>query len=252
MKSFILSSACIFCFCFIGNAQENNSSSHQKTIKSIAPLQVGYPSNNETVDNKTPVFVWTPPATGNNLMVTYSILVVQVQPGQTSAEALLQNSPLLNTTNITNTFYKYPSDAVALQDGNNYAWQVSASSGGQGLGVAEPSSFTVKKVENKNGGIDYPVASKVSKERFYVCHGVFYFSYDNMAHQKTLTYTIKRMDKSMENIKSLPVLTLGAGMNRLKVDLSHSGQLKNNTYYYLEITDNKKQVYKLMYFYVES
>jgi hypothetical protein len=252
MKSFILTFVCIFCFCFMGNAQENNSSPHQKTIKGIIPLQVGYPSNNEIINNTTPVFVWTPPTAGNNLMVTYSILVVQLQAGQTSAEALLQNSPLLITTNITNTFFKYPSDAAALRDGNHYAWQVAASSAGQSLGAMEPSSFTVKKVENKSENINYPVASKVSKERFYVCHGVFYFSYDNMAHEKTLTYTIKSMDKSMENIKSLPALTLGPGMNRLKVDLSQSGQLKSNTYYYLEITDKKKQVYKLMYFYVES
>jgi hypothetical protein len=130
---------------------------------------------------------------------------------------------------------------------------VAASSGGQSLGVADISSFSFNKAEKKEDpDMNYPVASKVSKERFYVSHGIFHFVYNNTANEKTLSYTIKTMDQSMETIKGLPEIKLNPGKNKLQVDLQKSGKLKNGTYYYLEIKDSHQQVYKLMYYYLDK
>jgi hypothetical protein len=229
------------------------SSSNEKAIKSIRPPQLSVPANESVVDIKNPVFIWMPPNPVNTMLVTYSLRLVQVQKGQTLAEALLQNPPLLNLIGLTNSFLTYPADAVPLQNGSNYAWQVAANYRGQNIGVTDIGSFSVKKNEVKKTDVmNYPVASKVSKERFYVTNGVFHFVYNNSTNEPTLSYTITSMDKSMNKFKGLPKLTIGPGMNTLQVDLKQSGKLKNGTYYYLEITDKRREVYKLMYYYVES
>ncbi len=187
------------------------------------------------------------------MMVTYSLRLVEVQRGQTLAEALFQNPPLLNLSGLSTCFVNYPVDGVPLHDGCNYAWQVAASYGSQSLGVTDIGSFSEKKEKNKTQeAIIYPVATKINKERFYVSHGIFRFAFNNTANEKTLSYTIKSMDKANENIKGLPDIELKPGMNKLKVDLKQSSKLQNGKYYYLEITDKKRQVYKLMYYYVET
>jgi hypothetical protein len=243
-------------FCYISKGQDVSNSKNfhdEKAIKSIFPPQLSNPVNESTIDIKYPVFIWMPPAPLNTMLVTYSIRLVEVKKGQTLAEALLQNPPLLNLSGISNSFLNYPADAMPLQNGSTYAWQVAASYGGQSLGVTDIGSFSVKKNEiKKTDATNYPVASKVSKERFYISNGAFHFVYNNSTNEKTLSYTIKRMDKSMESFKGLPKIELRPGMNSLQVNLKQSGKLKNGTYYYLEITDKKKQVYKLMYYYVET
>jgi hypothetical protein len=154
---------------------------------------------------------------------------------------------------LSKSFLQYPADAMPLHEDSTYAWQVAASYGGQSLGVTDISSFSVRKNENKKtADINYPVASKVSKERFYLTQGVFYFAYDNETNEKTLSYSIVSMDKSMHKFKELPQINLRPGINRIQVDLQQSGNLKSGTYYYLEITDKKQQVYKLMYYYVDK
>lgn len=261
MKRIVFLLYIFICLCKNGSAQDNgsisnktsNTNSNEKTIKSILPPQLSYPANESTIDIQYPVLIWLPPRPLYGMMVTYNLRLVEIQKGQTLAEALLQNPPLLNLSGLNNTFLNYPVDATPLRPNGYYAWQVAANYGGQSLGITDIWSFTLKKAANKdNSEMNYPVASKISKERFYITHGVFHFVYNNTANDKTLLYTIKSMDKGMAGIKDLPKVKLRPGMNKLEVDLKNNGKLKNGTYYYLEITDKNRQVYKLMYYYIES
>lgn len=247
----------IVLLCFTSNAQDPGSNvksfPSERALKSMLPPQLSYPSNEAIIDVQYPVLIWIPPRPTSGMMVTYTLRLVEILKGQTLSEALLQNPPLINMSGLSNTFLNYPLDATPLKVDGHYAWQVSASASGQSLGVTNMWSFSIKdnKVK-KDNAIQYPVASKVSKERFYVTHGIFHFVYNNSANEKILSYTIKNMGKSIGNITGLPLIKLKPGMNKLQVDLQQSGKLKNGTYYYLEIRDKQQQVYKLMYYYTES
>jgi len=247
---FLLSLFFIFLNC---NAQDKgNSFPNEKAIKSILPPQLSYPSNESVIDIQYPVLIWIPPRPINGIMVTYSIRLVEILNGQSPIEALLQNPPLIDLNGLNNTFLNYPMNATPLQADGHYAWQVAASYAGESLGVTDIWSFSVKKKNNKkDADMEYPVVSKVSKERFYVTHGIFHFVYNNTNNEKALVYSIRGMDKSMETIKGLPEIKLTPGMNKLEVDLQESGKLKNDTYYNLEIKDKRHQVYKLIYYYIE-
>jgi len=257
MKRIILLLFLFICFSYSSNAQDKNnsgnkSSSNEKVIKSMLPPQLSYPDNESVIDIQYPVLIWIPPVPINGLMVTYNLRLVEILKGQSPAEALLQNPALINLSGLSNTFLSYPMNATPLQADEHYAWQVAASYAGQSLGTTDIWSFSVKNnTAKKDEDMEYPVASKVSKERFYVTHGVFHFVYNNTNNEKTLTYTIKCMDKTVERITGLPEIKLNPGMNKLDVDIQQSGKLKNGTYYNLEIRDKREQVYKLIYYYIE-
>jgi hypothetical protein len=251
MKKIILLICLIFSFYFKGNTQDiSRNATSEKTIKSIVPPQLSYPSNESVISISNPIFIWIPPRPTNGMMITYSIRLVEIQNGQTPSEALLQNPPLLNLSGLTNTFLSYPANAPSLNVDGHYVWQVAASSGGQSLGVTDIASFSVNKTDTKKvEDFNYPVASKPGKERFYITHGVFQFAYNNETNEKTLKYTIRSTNKK-DTLRGLPKLKLHPGINKLQVDLKLAG-LKNASYYYLEIEDKNRQAYKLMYYYLE-
>jgi hypothetical protein len=250
----------VFFFCSCAFAQEPDNTSKllkgipsEKEIKSVLPPQLSYPANESVIDINYPVLIWIPPRPINGMLVSYTLRLVEIQKGQTLAEALLQNPPIVNLSGLLNTFLNYPADAPPLHPDGNYVWQVAASYNGQSLGVTDIWSFKIRNNEQKKSDdINYPVATKESKERFYISHGIFHFAYNNIGNEKTLSYTLKMMGGSVENITGLPNIKLSPGMNKLQIDLRQSTKLKSNTYYYLEIKDKKQQMYKLLYYYKET
>lgn len=132
-----------------------------------------------------------------------------------------------------------------------YVWQVAANSGGSNIGTTDIGSFNVLSSSIVNESITYPMAAKVGKGKFYVSHGIFHFAYNNKTNDKTLSYQILSMNKN-QPLKGLPKITLEPGVNKLKIDLNHNPELKNNNYYYLEITDKTGGIYKITYYYIQA
>lgn len=293
MKRSILSMGVLLCL-WVGSyaqkASPHSDINSSNTISNTFRPQLSYPEDKSLVEVPNPVFIWLPPPTPGGTLIMYSIRLVKMQSGQTPQEALLQNPPLVNLEGLTNNFLSYPSDAPALDNGAQYAWQVAASSAGKSLGEADISTFSVvhrtdqksqeepelfspnkqksdssTKQNKKNSQTAniaqnpnkkqtnvfdvYPVASVVSDGHFYLTNGTFKFAYINKANDKTLTYTIRRLDKN-ENLSSLPKLSINPGTNKLVINLEHNGEMEQGKYYDLEITDSKGQVYKLLYYYI--
>jgi hypothetical protein len=227
------------------------SNSEELDIQPMLPPQLSSPRNEDTVTVKYPLLTWIPPRpVVSGVEVTYSLRLVALQKGQSPAEGLLQNEPLLNLTGLATIYTTYPGTAQELQPGVNYAWQVSASYEGYSLGTTEIWTFTLKPPPPPPADdVIYPVASKVSDGHFYVTKGIIRFAYNNSANDKKLNYVIKRLDKKV-NLKSLPDLEVKPGTNKLEIDLRHNAGLKEKEYYDLVITDSKGQVYRVMFYYI--
>ena len=226
------------------------SSNAEIEVQPMLPPELSSPHNEDVITLQYPLLTWIPPRPIIGLSIVYSLRLVALQANQSAAEGLLQNPPLVNLNNLPSTYTTYPASSEALKPGITYAWQVGASYEGYSLGETEVWTFTVKPPPPPPADdIIYPVAAKVSDGHFYVTKGIIRFAYDNKANDKKLNYVIKRMDKH-ENLKSLPDLTVKAGMNKLEVDVTHNTGLKEKQYYELEITDSKGQVYKVLYYYI--
>jgi hypothetical protein len=82
------------------------------------------PDNNSEFEEVYPYFSWIPPLpTPVNVLYRYTL--VKVFEGQTPLDAILRNPPIHQTQTGTN-FYQYPINAVQLQKGETYAWQIKA------------------------------------------------------------------------------------------------------------------------------
>ena len=83
------------------------------------------PTTDATVTQPTPIFSWTP-ATGAALSaVEYDVRIVERLPRQTPAQALVANRPYLEET-VQQTTLVYPPDALPLDPGTEYVWQITA------------------------------------------------------------------------------------------------------------------------------
>lgn len=228
------------------------SNCDEREVAPMLPPQLLSPMDKDTVTVQYPLLTWLPPRPLNGITVMYSLVLTSINKGQTEAEALEQNPPLLKLDGLTNTYTMYPVTAPALEYGKNYVWQVAASCDGYNLGVTDMWEFTLKPPPPApQEAIIYPFASIVSDGHFYVTHGIFRFAYNNKNNDTQLRYVIKRMDKK-EDLKPLPVISIKPGTNKIEVDVRHNHGLRANKYYGLEITDTKGQVYKLLFMYITN
>jgi hypothetical protein len=245
--------AYVFCVTVFSNMNKQlGVNCIEPEVAPMTPPQLSSPYNTEAIEIKNPVLTWIPPRpVEQGIIVSYNLRLVEMQSSQNSSEALLQNPPLLNLTDLTNTYLNYPVSAPELKSGSTYAWQVGASYEGYNLGTTDIWTFTVKvKEEPPMDDIIYPFVSKKSDAKFYVSHGIFRFAYDNKANEKELTYKITGTDKKQEKLLSLPQVILKSGVNKVQVDIRKNAALKKNEYYNLEVKDSKGKIYKLLYYYV--
>lgn len=93
-------------------------------LELLTPPILITPENGAELENTYPALNWIPPMPVP-VNVKYQLTVVQVREGQTSIDALLRNPPV-HQTSVSTNFYQYPVNAVKLEKGKKYAWQVKA------------------------------------------------------------------------------------------------------------------------------
>ncbi len=83
-----------------------------------------FPAEDDTVYTGTPLLQWT--AIGGSFQPAYEVRVSEILESQAPEEALDGNTPLLELEDLFATSLLYPEDALELESGSSYAWQVRA------------------------------------------------------------------------------------------------------------------------------
>ncbi len=98
------------------------------TIVYPEPPQLIYPFNGDSLEvtTKYPTFQWSPVIVPPDYQITYTLKIAEILPGQTPFQALSANVPQYENKNITTTTLTYPIDALPLDTGKTYTWQVQA------------------------------------------------------------------------------------------------------------------------------
>lgn len=114
-------------------------------VAPLSPPELNTPADEDTLITTLPQFTWVPPSPVNLFSnLAYRFNLVEVQPGQTANDALEQNIPVYSYQNCTDIFINYPSSAMALDTGRQYAWQVTAENNMQPAAQSEVWTFRVK------------------------------------------------------------------------------------------------------------
>lgn len=118
-------------------------------INPLSPPLLNAPADKSVLQTNYPQFSWVPPAPAEMFSnLNYDISVVEVLEGQSPAEAIVNNVPVYINGNIKNPFENFPSSYVALEQGKNYAWQVTARNGFNYSAQTEVWTFTLQSPDS--------------------------------------------------------------------------------------------------------
>ena len=118
-------------------------------INPLSPPLLNTPVDKSELQISYPQFSWMPPSPLEMFTnLNYDISVVEILEGQSSSEAIQNNSPVYANSNIRNPFETYPASYSALVPGKNYAWQVTAKNAVDYSAQSEIWTFTVKQPDS--------------------------------------------------------------------------------------------------------
>ncbi len=102
------------------------------------------PLDGDTLAERFPSFVWTPPARAPQGLVSYRLRLVEVLESQSKEEAIAANPPWFEQQGIGRANVRYPASARSLgtlKKGSHLAWQVEAYQNNVLLGKSLVSEF---------------------------------------------------------------------------------------------------------------
>ncbi len=113
-------------------------------VAPLSPPMLNSPFDKDTISGRYPQFTWLPP-TPMHLFngLTYNLVLVKVQAGQSDLQAIQQNLPLYSPGNLREPHHFYPPSGQPLDTAHRYAWRILASNHQQLVGQSEVWSFFV-------------------------------------------------------------------------------------------------------------
>ena len=105
----------------------NNICSNFTILYPSAP-QLIFPVNNDSLESNTnyPTFQWIPVIVPPAYQIKYTLRIVEILQGQTQDQAINSNIPLYENSQILINSFTYPIEALPIEEGKKYAWQVQA------------------------------------------------------------------------------------------------------------------------------
>jgi hypothetical protein len=93
------------------------------------PPRLIFPANNATLLTAQPMFQWSPVQVPPEIGISYSVRVAELYDQQTPDAAIRSNPPVFDGSVDNVATLLYPLDALPLEDGRRYVWQVEARDG---------------------------------------------------------------------------------------------------------------------------
>ncbi len=213
-------------------------------ISPLSPPLLNTPADRTVLETNYPLFSWLPPAPVDMFNgLNYDLLIAEILPGQSPAEAILYNTPVYTNHNLRIAYQNYPSSFSRLKEGQQYAWQVTARNGLNYSAQTEVWSFSIKSADSVNvlvssagyivlknnqepSGISY-----INNDELLVKY--YSFDKDHQAQVRFLSADGKQMRKAKQKIIY--------GNNFLRFKLNN--EFKKEKVYIVEITDQQKNTY---------
>ena len=214
-----------------------------------------YPADRSNLEQLRPSLVWEQVAQFalNTSGITYELKLVELNNGQSAAEALERNVPLLQQRNLTTTSLWYPADARPLEFGRTYAWMVRVFQNQNEILISQPWRFSLSETETDVPEVlaaSYVMPSHDIDSRIYTFSSAIYLAFDNNEGLKSLDYSVSEISGDLETVASLPVIDkLKAGLNTFTIPTS-AMSLENGRIYRLTIRTPQKRSYFLQFRFV--
>jgi len=214
------------------------------------------PEDKDTVNSLYPILVWNHNDPLNTLSPgeSYRILVCPMTEGQSPDEAITINTPIYFKNNLTELQVQYPFDAINLEAGKHYAWQVQKISNDIVISKSECWEF-VEPLNLQIKDVKYAVMKDKPDGSFYeTSNNRIFFRFDEqyaigkVVECNIYDYAMKKVKMETKNSKQSDAQGIALeqqGYNQYEVDLK--GFSINTGFYYLEILNGKGQKFMLKF-----
>ena len=215
-------------------------------IEPLSPPQLVMPADSDRVDQMRPVFSWLPPSPPNQFShLVYDLVLIEVQPGQTAADALERNIPLLKQHNITHTFFQYPVSSPELDSTKLYAWGVVAKNNLFPVASSEVWTFRLRsRTPAFMPAADHFVALKSREDAsFIVCNGLLRYEYENEINDSSVQVNIYDITGAEHQKIRLPNnrYSVRFGQNLMQLDLQKQSRFTDQHVYLLELVNARNE-----------
>lgn len=223
-------------------------------IEPIAPPLLMLPSDQSTADQKNPLFTWLAPMPSFLFtQLKYDLDIVEVMSFQTATDAMQQNIPILQQKGIAGTSLLYPAgNAYQLQPQKQYAWRIIARNNEALVSQSEVWSFKVGESslsKSMTGQFPYAKLQKTDIGGYAVFSNELKFDYLNETGDKK--WMLKVIDLTSSMRETIPIdmdsIRLNRGQNLVKIDFSNDKRFLSGGFYLLEITNTRKEVWRLRF-----
>lgn len=223
-------------------------------VEPLSPPTLMLPADQEVVEYSRPQFSWIPPAPVNLFnRLSYDLVLVEVLPTQSPADAIVQNIPVLLLPNIGFNSVQFPHSVRELDTAKTYAWRIKANNNGLPIANSETWIFKIAKPNSdKNSAVkryDYTKLSRTEDAAFSSCDGQLYFQYTHNLNDTAVSIKIFDVSKA----KKIPVplddkqMTVRYGVNFQTLNLDDHAALINQHMYLMELTNASEEKWYLKF-----
>ena len=233
----------------------------QECVERRASLNVNfslvYPVNASVLEHTQPTLVWENVAQFGLRTegISYDLRLVELGPGQSPAEALVRNVPLLHRRNLRQASLIYPvMGGRQLAVGHTYVWEVRVIQGQNEVLASPPWTFSVGEGEQVIGPppkpSSYVMLTPGLDSRTYGFSSSIDIAIDNTDGLQKLQYQLTDIDEQRTIEEQLPTVDgLRPGLNTIQIPIDAIG-LKTDNRYRLTVSASNGRKYFLKFKYV--
>jgi len=214
-------------------------------IEPLSPPLLNTPADKSSLQTPYPQFSWMPPAPVNMFSnLSYDIIVTEVLPGQSPAEAIEYNLPTYSRTSILQTVDNYPSSNIKLDTAKMYAWEVVARNGANYAAKTDVWTFRINQDKQPTDIVattPFIQLTTSSADRGVAPNGVLKIVYNNKSTSKTLKVDITDLTTSNSSAPVEFSVAATQGQNYIQYDLNKIMSTKDGGVYLAQIVDDKNE-----------
>jgi hypothetical protein len=221
------------------------------TVAPVGPPLLNTPADQSVLESFNPQFTWLPPSPVTIFSnLNYELLLTEVRNGQSAVEAVQYNMPVYRLPSTRNLFANYPSSAMSLDTGKQYAWTVIAKNGNAFAAQTDVWTFRLKSnlVKRDEEQISYVQLRKEIDGAVAAVGTNIYFTYVNEVNDTTVQYELLGLETG-NNVLQSGVLSLNPGGNMLAFEIKKKYHLVSGKSYLFRLKNARHEYWQVKFIY---
>lgn len=222
-------------------------------VAPVGPPLLNTPADQSVLETFNPQFTWLPPSPANIFSnLNYELLLTEVRPGQSAVEAVQQNLPVYRLPSTNNLFANYPSSALSLDTGKQYAWTIIAKNGPAFAAQTDVWTFRLKStlVKKETAENTHIQLRKELDGAVAAVSGNVHFTYTNELNDNVVKYELVGLETGNTVIASGD-LNVKPGDNMMAFEVKRKYNLQDGKSYLLRVKNSRNEYWQMKFVYTK-